>query len=261
MQYFNGPAQRIGWLFVVATVAGVSSVVTMSSTLGDDDLLPAVYSRQGSLIIGEMLIFVMLVAMVGTAVLLAPVIRKHSETLAVSYVLARTLEVAMIAVGMVAGLLLVPLSWDYAAADGGDTASAGVLAESLEAAGDRTGYLGAQMIFSISALVLNWAFLRNGLIPRLAVVVGPDRCATHVRLRSPGDVRVTRLERIDAESVGRSPRRPGDGHGRLAHREGIRRRHRTRPGVDGTGSADCLPMRFETATRSSTAHSMSRTKQ
>lgn len=166
MKYFNGPAQRIGWLFVVATVAGVLSVVVMSSTLGDDDLLAAVHSSQGSLIVGELLIFVMLAAMVGTAVLLFPVLRNHSETLALSYVLARTLEVVVLAVGMIAGLLLVPLSWEYATASGDDAASAAVLAASLKDASDWTGYLGAQMIFSISALVLNWAFLRNGLIPR-----------------------------------------------------------------------------------------------
>ena len=172
MKYFNGPAQRIGWLFVVATAAGVLSVVMMSSTLGDDDLLSAVYSNQSSLIVGQMLIFVMLTAMVGTAVLLAPILRIHSENLALSYVLARTLEVVMIAIGLVAGLLLVPLSWDFAAAGGGDAASAAVLADSLKASSDWTGYLGAQMIFSISALVLNWAFLRNGLIPRWLALWG-----------------------------------------------------------------------------------------
>ena len=166
MKYFNGPAQRIGWLFVVATVAGVSSVVVMSSTLGDDDLLAAVHSSQGSLIVGELLIFVMLAAMVGTAVLLFPVLKSHSETLALSYALARTLEVVVLAVGMIAGLLLVPLSWEYVTASGDDAGSAAVLAVSLKDASDWTGYLGAQMIFSISALVLNWAFLRNGLIPR-----------------------------------------------------------------------------------------------
>jgi hypothetical protein len=110
--------------------------------------------------------------MVGTAVLLSPILRKHSETLALSYVLARTLEVAVLSVGLVAGLLLVPLSWDFTAADGGDMASARVLAESLKSSGDWTGYLGAQMIFSISALVLNWAFLRNGLIPRWLALWG-----------------------------------------------------------------------------------------
>ncbi|MDX2380317.1 MAG: DUF4386 domain-containing protein [Acidimicrobiia bacterium] len=166
MKYFDGPAQRIGWLFIVATVAGVSSVVVMSPNLGDENLLSAVHSHQNSLIVGEMLIFVMLTAMVGTAVLLFPILRTHSETLALSYVLARTLEVAVLSVGLVAGLLLVPLSWDYATVEGGDAASAAVLAESLKTASDWTGYLGAQMIFSISALVLNWAFLRNGLIPR-----------------------------------------------------------------------------------------------
>ncbi len=175
MKYFKGPAQRIGWLFVLATVAGVLSVVVMASTLGDEDLLAAVQANQDSLLIGQMLIFVMLVAMTGTAVLLWPILKRHSETLALGYVLARTLEVVTIAIGLVAGLLLVPLSWsvaDGADVAGADVAGADVLAETLEAASDWTGYLGAQMVFSISALVLNWAFFRYGLIPRWLSVWG-----------------------------------------------------------------------------------------
>ncbi len=77
----------------------------------------------------------------------------------------------MITIGMVAGLLLIPLSWNVTGGDG-DVAGAVVLADSLKAASDWTGYLGAQMIFSISALVLNYAFLRNGLIPRSLAVWG-----------------------------------------------------------------------------------------
>jgi hypothetical protein len=171
VRYVREPARRIGWSFVVATVAGVSSVVVMSSTLGDDDLLAAVHADQGSMLLGEMLVFVMLTAMAGTAVLLAPVLRAHSEEMALAYVLARTFEVVVIAVGMVAGLLLVPLSRDVAA-DGGELAGARVLARSLESAVDWTGYVGAQMIFSISALVLNWAFLRTGLVPRWLALWG-----------------------------------------------------------------------------------------
>ena len=110
MKYFRGPAQRIGWLFVVATVAGVSSVLAMSSTLGDDDLLGAVAANQGALLLGEMLIFVMLTAMAGTAALLYPILNRHSETLAMGYVVARTLEVAMLAIGLLASFLLLPLS-------------------------------------------------------------------------------------------------------------------------------------------------------
>jgi hypothetical protein len=171
MSSATNPARRIGWLFVVATVAGVLSVTVMSPTLGDDDLLAAVYADQGSLLVGQMLVFVMLVAMVGTAVLLAPVLGEHDERLALGYVVARILEVAVISVGMIAGLLLIPLSWDVAATGGAD-ASARTVAESLETAGDWTGYLGAQMIFSISALLLNWSFLRSGLVPRWLAVWG-----------------------------------------------------------------------------------------
>lgn len=172
MKYVDEPAQRIGWLFVLATVAGVLSVLATSSTLGDEALLSAVHSNQGSLIVGHMLLFVMLAAMVGTAALLYPILRPHSENLAMTYVLTRTLEVVVISIGVVAGLLLLPLSWEFAAANGGDSDSARVLAQSLKTAGDWTGYLGAQMIFSLSALVLNWAFLRHGLIPRWLALWG-----------------------------------------------------------------------------------------
>ncbi len=170
MRYFQKPAQQIGWLFVAATVAGVLSVLVMSPTLGDDDLLAAVQENQSSLLVGEMLIFVMLAAMVGTAVLLWPILRARSETIALGYVLARTLEVVTIAIGLVAGLLLVPLAWSTA--DGAQPAGADVLAETLKHASDWTGYLGAQMVFSLSALVLNWAFLRYRLLPRWLSIWG-----------------------------------------------------------------------------------------
>jgi len=171
VRFFRGRARHIGWLFVVATVAGVASVALLAPIFGEQDLLAAVQSNQGALILGEMLIFAMLTAMAGTAVLLYPILNEHSETLALGYVVARTLEVAMLAIGLLAGFLLLPLSWSVAG-QGVDLPSAQVVAESLAAASDWSGYLGAQMIFSISALVLNLAFLRNGLIPRWLAIWG-----------------------------------------------------------------------------------------
>ena len=124
MRYFRGPARRIGWLFVVATVAGVASVGLLAPILGEQDQLAAVQSNQGALILGEMLIFVMLTAMAGTAALLYPILNRHSETLAMGYVVARTLEVAMLAIGLLASFLLLPLSWGVAAAQGVELACA-----------------------------------------------------------------------------------------------------------------------------------------
>lgn len=172
MQYAKESARRIGWLFVAATVAGVLSAVVTSQTLGEDDLLAAVHAEQGRLLVGEMLVLVMLAAMAATAVLLVPVLRAHSEQLALGYLVARALEVVVIAVGVIAALLLIPLSWATTETADGGAAGADVVAESLRAAGDWTGYLGAQMIFSISALILNWAFLRSGLLPRWLALWG-----------------------------------------------------------------------------------------
>jgi hypothetical protein len=66
----------------------------------------------------------------------------------------------------VAGLLLVPLSWDSIGAERADMASAEVLAESMKASSDWTSYLGAQMVFTMSAVVLNLAFHRHKLVPK-----------------------------------------------------------------------------------------------
>lgn len=172
MTYGKNATRRIGWLFVIATGAGVASVLVNSSLFGSDDVLASVRDDQNRLLVGQMLIFVMLAAMVGTAVLLGPILRRHSETLALGYVLARMLEVVTLAIGLVAALLLVPLSWNTAGVTGSERSSANVLAESLEAANEWTGYLGAQMVFSISALVLNWAFFRYDLVPRWLSVWG-----------------------------------------------------------------------------------------
>lgn len=171
MSYFGKPIQWVGWLFVLATVAGVLSVVIMRSTLGDDDLLGAVNANQTSMLVGHLLVFVMLAAMTGTAVLLAPILRRHSEALSLGYVLARTLEVATLAIGLAATLLLVPMSWTTFDADGAP-AAAELMAETLKNAGEWTGYLGAQMVFSLSALVLNWALYRYRLVPRWLSVWG-----------------------------------------------------------------------------------------
>lgn len=168
MRYFRDPVQQIGWLFVLATAAGVASVLVTSSTLGDEDLLAAVNANQGAMLTGQMLIFVMLTAMVGTAVLLGPILRRHSETLSLGYVLARTLEVTTLGIGLVAGLVLLPLGWN-SLETGTDAA---LLAETLKIANDWTGYLGAQMVFSLSALVLNWALYRYRLVPRWLSVWG-----------------------------------------------------------------------------------------
>ena len=170
-KYSKGPGQRIGWLFVLATAAGVFSVALTAPVLGEEDVLAAVESNQSSLLWGQMAVFVMLAAMIGTAVLLFPILNKHSEQVALSYLLARLLEVVTILIGLVAGLLLLPLSWDVAES-GQDVAGAEALAETLKAASDWTGYFGAQIVFSISALILNWAFLRHRLLPRWLAVWG-----------------------------------------------------------------------------------------
>jgi hypothetical protein len=76
---------------------------------------------------GAFLELLLIVANVGTAVVLFPVLRRQSETLSLGYVTARLVECTFIAIGLVSVLAVVSLSQDPASAAtvGQDAASAG----------------------------------------------------------------------------------------------------------------------------------------
>ena len=164
-------AMRIGWLFVVASAAGVASVLFLGSILSNNNLMMAVAGNQNRFLIGNMMILLMLAAMAGTAVLLYPVLKRYNPIHAYSYVMVRTLEIVILLIGVVGTLLLIPLGWDFVAT-GADTASLTAVGDTLGRTGEWTGYLGAQIIFSLSALVLNFAFYRNKLIPKWLAIWG-----------------------------------------------------------------------------------------
>jgi len=165
-------AKWIGWLFVAATAAGSASVLAMQSTLTSDNILEAVAENQNAILIGSVLWFLMLVAMAGTAALLYVYLKKHSDLWAANYLVARVLEIAVLLVGLVGSILLIPLSWDYIASGAADSASLLALGDTLNRMGEWGGYLGAQMVFSLSALVLNYTFFKYKLLPKWLAVWG-----------------------------------------------------------------------------------------
>jgi hypothetical protein len=124
----------------------------------------------------------LIIANVGTAVVLFPILKRQNEILALGYVTARLVECALIAVGLVSVLAVVSLGQDAAGADAG---SLGAVGYALAAIKDWTFLLGPGFVVGLgNGLLLGYLMFRSGLVPRrmavLGLVGGPLVCASGI---------------------------------------------------------------------------------
>jgi len=69
------------------------------------------------------LLFILAIAIVGTAVTLFPIVKRQNESIALGYVCGRLLEAAVIVVGIISLLSVVTLRQDFAGTAGASSAS------------------------------------------------------------------------------------------------------------------------------------------
>jgi hypothetical protein len=128
--------------------------------------------------LGALLEVLLIIANVGTAVALFPILKRQSEPLALGYVTARLVECTFIAIGIVSLLAVVTLRQDVAGTAGADAASLLTAGRSLVAVHDWTFLLGPGWVVGVgNGLILGWLMYRSGLVPRgmalLGLVAGP----------------------------------------------------------------------------------------
>jgi hypothetical protein len=112
---------------------------------------------------------ILIIANIGTALVLWPILKRQSEILTLGYVTARVMECVFILVGIVAVLAIVTLRHD-AGADAGSLAG---YAESLAAIKDWTFLLGPGFTVGIgNGLILGYLMYRSGLMPRGLAMLG-----------------------------------------------------------------------------------------
>jgi hypothetical protein len=119
---------------------------------------------------------VLIIANIGTAVVLWPVLKRVNEILARGYVTARVVECVFIAVGLLSLLSVVTLRQEAVA--GADDASLLAVGQSLVALHGWTFVLGPGFVVGVgNGLMLGYLMYRSGLVPRrmamLGLVAGP----------------------------------------------------------------------------------------
>ena len=119
---------------------------------------------------GAFLEMILIIANIGTAVVLFPILRRQNEILALGNVTARIVECIFIAVGLLSLLTVVTLRQEAAGADAGSLVAVG---ESLVALHDWTFLLGPGFVVGVgNGLMLGYLMYSSRPVPRGMAMLG-----------------------------------------------------------------------------------------
>ena len=171
-----------GVLFIITFVTSIPAALVLYTPVLDDANYILGAGTDSGVALGALLEVLLIIANVGTAVVLFPVLKRQNEPLALGYVSARLVECTFIAIGIVSLLAVVTLRQDFAGSAGGDASAFVTAGRSLVAVHDWTFLLGPGFIGVVgTGLILGWLMYRSGLVPRamamLGIVAGPILCA------------------------------------------------------------------------------------
>jgi hypothetical protein len=167
----------VGVLFLVTFVASIAGLLLYAPVLH-----PAKYivgaGADTRVRLGAFCELILIIANVGTAVALFPILKRQNEALALGYVAERLVECTFIAIGIVSYLAVVTLRQRGGGADADSLVAVG---RSLVAVRNWTFVLGPGFMDGLgTGLILGYLMYRSGLVPRgmtwLGLIGGPLVC-------------------------------------------------------------------------------------
>jgi hypothetical protein len=163
-------ARIVGVLFVLTFITAIAGLILYDPVLNDADYILG-GGADTRIQAGAMFEVLLAITNIGTAVVLWPIIKRQSETLALGYLASRVVESTIIAVGLVSLLSVVTLRDEYAGA-GADAGTLTIAGESLVAIHDWTFLLGPGFCVGVNGLLLGYLMYRSALVPRPVAMLG-----------------------------------------------------------------------------------------
>ena len=165
-------ARIFGVLYLITFVTSIPALLLYETVLRHPVSYVAGAGHDKQVLFGALLELLLIVANIGTAVVIFPIVRRVNEELALGYVTARLFECAFILVGIVSMLAIITLRQQVAGA------AEGTVAYTLAAIKDWTFLLGPGWVVGWgNGLMLGYLMYKSGLVPRrwcwLGLIGGP----------------------------------------------------------------------------------------
>jgi hypothetical protein len=168
-------ARTFGALYLITFATSIPALWLYQPVLDHPAAYVAGAGHNDKILLGALLELLLIIANIGTAVVVYPLLKRVNEICAIGYVTARVVESTFILVGVLTMLAVVTLQRNPSA---GSDATLGSLAYTLAAVKDWTFLLGPGFVVGIgNGLLLGYLMYRSGLVPRrlalLGLVAGP----------------------------------------------------------------------------------------
>ena len=162
-------ARLFGFLFLLTWVTAIAGALLYGPVLDDAGYVLG-SGADTRVTVGALLEIFLVVANIGTALALFPLLRRTSESLSLGYVASRIVESTAIAVGLISLLAVVTLRQDPASADASSLLAS---AQALVAVHDWTFLLGPGFCVGVgNGLMLGYLMYKSGLVPRRMAMLG-----------------------------------------------------------------------------------------
>jgi hypothetical protein len=169
---YRKTAVIVGALFLTAMVSYLVGALLIDSIISSPDYLNNVSSNESTVIIGVLLELINVIAVIGIAVIMYPILKKFNEALALGYVAFRIIEATLLVVAVISPLLLIAISQEYLTAGAADTSYYQTLGVVFMSARAHLAGLLLTVFFSFGALILYYLLYQSKLVPRWISVWG-----------------------------------------------------------------------------------------
>src|SRR5213595_1875970 len=160
-------ARVFGVLYLITFVTSIPALALYQPVLDDPVGYMAGAGHDKQILFAALLELLLIIANIGTAVVIFPIVRRQNEGLALGYVTARVIECTFILVGILSVLGIITLRNQVAGA------SEGTVAHTLAALKDWTFLLGPGWVVGWgNGLILGYLMYRTELVPRRAAWLG-----------------------------------------------------------------------------------------
>ena len=160
-------ARVFGVLFLITFITSIPALALYQPVLDDPVGYIAGAGHDTQILFAALLELLLIVANIGTAVVLFPIARRQNEELALGYVTARVIECTFILAGILSVLGIITLRNQVAGA------AEGTVAYTLAGIKDWTFLLGPGWVVGWgNGLILGYLMYRSELVPRRAAWLG-----------------------------------------------------------------------------------------
>ena len=160
-------ARVFGVLYLITFVTSIPALALYQPVLDDPIGYISAAGHDTQILFAALLELLLIIANIGTAVVIFPIVRRQNEELALGYVTARVIECTFILVGILSVLGIITLRNQVAGA------AEGTVAYTLAGIKDWTFLLGPGWVVGWgNGLILGYLMYRSELVPRAACWLG-----------------------------------------------------------------------------------------